>query len=123
MCTRCEELEEEVRQLKCRVYGSEWEPPYELRLTGHEAAILKALIAHERVAPNWLLYEATRTAPNARGDEVDPSIVKVRISLLRGKLRPFGLIVLTHFAMGYSLAPASRARLLAWNKPSEDIAA
>lgn len=115
MCVRCAELEEEVRQLKCRVYGNaEWEPPHELRLTGHEAVILKALMAHDRVAPNWLLYEATRAAPNAKGDEVDPNIVKVRVSLLRSKLRPFGLEIITHFAVGYSLHPDARRRLLNW---------
>lgn len=115
MCVRCAELEEEVRQLKCRVYGSaEWEPPHELRLTGHEAVILKALMAHDRIAPNWLLYEATRAAPNAKGDEVDPNIVKVRVSLLRSKLRPFGLEIITHFSVGYSLHPEARRRLLNW---------
>lgn len=121
MCNRCEELEEEVAQLKCRIYGLDWEPPLDLRLTGHEAVILKALIKHDRVAPNWLLYEATRSAPNARGDEVDPAIVKVRVSYLRAKLRPFGLKVITHWSVGYSLDPDTRSRLLNWN--AERVAA
>ena len=115
-CDRCEELEEQVRQLEMRVLGAGWEPPLELRLTGHEAVILQALIAHDRMVPHWLLYEATRTAPNARGEDVDPKIVPVRISLLRTKLRRFGLRILTIWAQGYRLEPESRERLLNWKE-------
>jgi len=115
-CTRCAELEEQVRELEIRVLGTQWEPPLELRLTGHEAVILQALIAHDRTVPNWLLYEATRTAPNARGDDVDAKIVPVRISLLRTKLRRFGLSILTVWAQGYRLEPESRERLLNWSE-------
>ena len=114
MCDRCLELEEQVRQLEVRVLGTNWEPPSELRLTGHEAVILQALIAHDRTVPNWLLYEATRTAPNARGDDVDTKIVAVRISLLRSKLRRFGLSIITVWAQGYRLEAESRERLLNW---------
>jgi len=116
MCTRCAELEEQVRELEMRVLGTQWEPPLELRLTGHEAVILQALIAHDRTIPSWLLYEATRTAPNARGDDVDVKIVPVRISLLRTKLRRFGLGIITVWAQGYRLEPESRERLLNWSE-------
>jgi two-component system cell cycle response regulator CtrA len=116
ICEHCEELQEQVRQLEARVLGAGWEPPLEFRLTGHEAVILQALIAHDRTVPNWLLYEATRTAPNARGDDVDPKIVNVRISLLRTKLRRFGLSIITVWAQGYRLEPESRERLLNWKE-------
>lgn len=115
MCDRCEELEEEVIQLRARVYGCTWEPPPELRLTAHEAAILQAMIAHDRVAPNWLLYEATRQAPNAQGFDVDPKIIQIRICHLRKKLAPFGMSVETVWARGYRLESESRHRLLNWN--------
>lgn len=108
------ELREKVAWLERRLYGLGWFPPVELRLTAHEGAILQALVEHERMAPNWLLYEATRAAPNGMGDDVDPSIVKVRMSGLRTKLRPHGLTIKTVWGLGYQMEPASRQRLLNW---------
>ena len=110
-----DQLLERICQLETKLYGAAWEPPSVLGLTGHEVAILQALMAHDRVVSHELLYEATRNAPNASDREVDDKIVCIRISLMRKKMRPFGLHILTAWGRGYQLPSESRDRLLNWN--------
>lgn len=117
-------LEERIRQLEAKVYGVGWEPPAELALTGHETAIMQTLIAHDRVVSHALLYDATRNAPYSNGKDVDDKIVHIRISIIRKKLRAFGLEIMTVWGCGYRLAPESRLRLLNWNtEPKTQVVA
>lgn len=115
-CDHCEELEEKVRQLEAALHGNDWEPPADFHLTWTERILLQTLVARNRVVPVWLLYEATRYSPRARGDDVDPKIVSVRMSTLRSKLRPFGIEIETFYSDGYRINPDSRQRLLSWSQ-------
>lgn len=108
-------LLERICQLENKLYGMGWTPPDILKLTCHETAILQALMAHERVVSHEILYEATRTAHNALGREVDEKIVCIRISIMRKKLRAFGLKILTVWGRGYQIPAETRQRLLNWN--------
>lgn len=112
-----------IDELERQAFGLGWEPPEELKLTPHEVAILQILVTHDRVVSHGAIFEATRHAPHSRGEDVEEKIVHIRISLLRRKLRAFNLTISTSWGRGYRLEAASRARLLNWNKPAEDIAA
>lgn len=114
MCARCEELEEEVLQLKAQLYGKTWRAPLELGLTAQEERILAALVAYTGMRGIDTLFEAG-THGNASDDERS-RLVTVIICRIRRKLKPFGMTILTHYARGYSLEPASRQRLLNWQK-------
>ena len=80
-------------------------------------------MTHDRVVSHGAIFEATRHAPQSRGEDVEEKIVHIRISIIRKKLRPYGLEIETVWGRGYRLASETRARLLNWSKPSEDIAA
>lgn len=116
MCTRCEELEEELRTLKAEVYGLQWDPPKALGISqGQELGILRALIARDRPAPIWLLQDvAARDATHAIWGDVPNSQIKVIISKMRRKLRPWGLGIEVVWGVGYVLPPETRHRLLNW---------
>ena len=111
-----------IGNLEDQIYGGSWEPPAELKLTGHETVILQTLMAHDRVVAHEVLYEATRNAPNNRGDEVAEKIVHIRIAILRKKLRPFGLLIDTAWGRGYRLNAATRIRLTNWTPTTAEAA-
>lgn len=126
MCNTCpilaarnELLEAEVANLRHQLFDSPVAVPDELGLTSHERAILEALLAHERIVSHEVLYEATRQAPHAKGLDVDPTVVKVRMSTMRVKLRRFGLSIETAWGRGYCLPEATRTALLNWPHNAE----
>lgn len=115
MCTNCEELEEQVRQLQRQLYGTDWEPPAELRLTRCERAILAALVASKHFVDEDTLLEATRFALKKFGEDRPATpLVKVFICKLRAKLAPFGLTIENDWGMGYGVSKETRRRLLHW---------
>ncbi len=120
MCIRCEELEEEVRQLKAQLYGKAWRCPIEFGMTAQEERILAALVAYTGMRGVDFLFEAG-THGNASDDERS-RLVTVIICRIRRKLKPFGLSILTHYARGYSLEPESRRRLLRWPTTQSEAA-
>lgn len=113
-CDHCEELEEEVRQLKAQLYGRHWHCPLEFGLTRQEERFLAALVAYPGVRGIELLF-ATVNYGNAN-DEYEQRLVTVIACKVRRKLKPHGISILTHYARGYSLEPDSRRRLLSWAK-------
>jgi DNA-binding response OmpR family regulator len=115
MCAECDELREEIIQLKAKLYGEGWEAPEELGLTPGMRTILQMLFRHERVISLWLLYDATRTIPSAKGEEVSDRIIYVWVSKLRSKLKAYGMDVENVHGRGYRLPDATRARLQNWN--------
>lgn len=114
MCEQCEELTEKVRQLETELYGYEWEPPREFRLTAMEGRILGVLVAAERARSKDFLIEATRDIPGVKTDAPYANVVQSKVCHLRTKLRPYGLEIENVFGRGYRLTTESRTRLLNW---------
>ena len=117
-CIHCEELEEKVRQLETELFGQEWWPPDELRLTRCELAIVRAMLAStNRVVREWTLFLATRAALGQYGEsDMDGTVVKVWISKIRSKFSQHGLKIETVWSEGYRIPAETRARLLSWNE-------
>lgn len=114
MCTRCEELEEEVRQLKSELYNQDWQPPCELRLTRMQATVLQALMrSSERPMSKEYLVMATRISC-AKKDDPDPKLIDAVICKMRAILRPYDLWIETIHSRGYRVTPETRHRLLNW---------
>ena len=116
---RVEELEETVRQLKADLYGDGWRPPYELGLTAAEETILRTLYRHERTVSYEMLYAATRGIKKNSNADVDGDVIKVHLSKIRTKLRPYKIQIGTNWGRGYYLVPASRERLAHWHSERE----
>lgn len=114
MCLQCDVKDEEIFQLKSKLYGWDWEPPRAFQLTTGQSFMLAALMAHARVIPNWLLYQASREAPQTHGVRADTKIVQVQMSHLRRKLKPFGVEINTQWGYGYWLSAETRSKLLSW---------
>lgn len=116
MCDRCSELEEKIRQLETELYGQEWEPPAGMILTRCELAIVRALLAGDRVVPDWTLFLATRAALGRYSDDMDGTVVKVWVSKIRSKFTPLGLVIETVWGTGYRITGYTRRRLLNWSQ-------
>lgn len=114
MCLRCEELEEQVRQLKSELYGQRWECPVEFHLTGQEKRFLAALVAYPGVRNFEFLFSTV--SGGAANDDEPKRLITVIACRVRRKLKAFGVNIITHYAAGYSLDRESRARLIAWNE-------
>jgi two-component system cell cycle response regulator CtrA len=110
MCARCEELEEEVRQLKDNLYGRGWHAPPEMRLTKQEEAFLACLLAHPGVRNHAFVVDAISHG----NTEVDTRLSQVIACKVRRKTRPFGIEIETVWSSGYRMPEASRQRLLNW---------
>lgn len=114
MCTRCEELEEEVRQLRTELYGRHWQSPVEFGLTAQEDKFLACLVAFPGVRNVDLLFDATT---NGGADEDERKrLVTVIACRIRRKTKPYGITINTHYGRGYSLTNDSRQRLLNWSQ-------
>lgn len=110
---RCEELQEEVRQLKDELYGRGWRAPAEFRLTAQEDRALAALVAQPGARGIDFLFDAATRGNASEGER--SRLVTVIICRIRRKMKPYGLRIDTHYARGYSLDHESRARLLNWS--------
>lgn len=103
---RAESLEEEVVQLRKRVFGTNMVVPLCWRLTPLEGKMLRVLASHVQ-CHRELILDAFR---DARWDwEAEPKIVDTIMCKMRGKLRPYGVVVDTVCGIGYSMQPESRA--------------
>jgi len=106
MCTRCDELQEEVRQLRALLAPPTFNIPTSWGLTRGEQAVFLALLnAKGRVLTYEYLFEASRGRD--RNVEVcDPeNNVSVRIVYVRKKLRKAGAPykIVTAWGRGYCL--------------------
>lgn len=122
MCNTCDELRERVRTLEAHLFGDSWDVPEEFGLSVVQSKILATLVSRTRESSADLLFEASRGA-DASAEVLNGHLISVHIMKLRRKLAPYGLQIENVRARGYRLAPASRHRLLTWNKAAEDIAA
>lgn len=113
MCTRCEELEERVRQLEADLYNHDWESPVEIKLTRLEASIVATMVRSGRPCSESFLVQATRGRGSWASDP-QSNLIASKISHIRDKFKPFGLEIETVWGVGYRLSPTSRARLLNW---------
>ena len=88
MCARCEELEEELRQLRATLAPPAFEVPTRWGLTAAEAATFLALYQRRgKVASVFLLFEASKPwARNSDGPDAR-NVVSVRIHHIRKKLK------------------------------------
>lgn len=110
---RVEVLEETVRQLESELYGREWLPPHELALTPAQGRLLAALVKHDRVLSDWVLFSASR-GRSCSAEELHGQLISTMLCQIRKKLTPFGVEIRTIKSVGYYLPPDSRARLLSW---------
>lgn len=116
-CARCDELQEQVRQLEAIAFGQAWNPPAYLRLSRAELAIVQTLLAHDRPIDDDTLFRATRMALKKWADEkTDGTVIKVWVSKIRRKFGPHGLQIQNVFGFGYQLPFETRQKLLNQNK-------
>ncbi len=92
-CERCQELEEQIRQLRAEFIESEYMPPREYRLTPTETAIYCLL--HKRmgkVTRHTHLYYISRGSRHHKNIEDTnwPQLLKVYISKIRKKVNAVG---------------------------------
>lgn len=121
MCVGCEERDEEIRQLKEKLYGTGWECPHEFGLGPSQVRMLAALVKHPRVLPKWFLFDASR-GDNTTAEVEVGHIISVQVYLMRRKLARFGIDIQSFKYAGYRLTDASRQRLLNWNTQVEQAA-
>ena len=120
MCIRCEELEEELLQIKNAVFATNLYVSDDLKLTEQQRRMLRCLLRYERCSDE-ILFLASR----GRGSKTEcgsQSLVGALVHHLRKKLRPHGLVIYSIWGFGYALSPASRAKLLNWNQHQREAA-
>ena len=76
MCVRCEELEEEVIQLKETLYGRRWNAPLEVRLTRQEEEFLQCLVAFPGPRSPAVLFDAIN---RGNADDVNKLVNVIKI--------------------------------------------
>lgn len=103
---RCGALEEENRQLR-EALSPSVVFPRELNLRPAQVRILAALMA----APNGICSKERLFQAISGRDESDEGTVKVSVCGLRKKLQPFGIEILTRWAVGYEITPEAKSAL------------
>ena len=118
LCPSCEELREEVRQLRELAYGTRWEPPSELGISqGQELAFLRFLVAKPGIVQNWALIQRIEDEACYRVEHHSSlEGLRVVVAKLRGKLKPYGITIENWRGEGYRMSNADRKRLLNWSK-------
>jgi len=100
---RVEYLEEENRQLKELLQGSpDVVFPREWNLKVAETRLLRGLCAAKGIRTHEALLRAC-----AMSDFVEDNLLKVQISRIRKKLKPFGIEIKTIYGVGYELPEAA----------------
>jgi len=100
---RVEFLEEENRQLKELLQGSpDVVFPREWNLKVAETRLLRSLCAAKGIRSHEALLRAC-----AMSDFVEENLLKVQISRIRKKLKPFGIEIKTIYGVGYELPEAA----------------
>lgn len=100
LCTRCLELQEEIRQLREVLAPPAFLPPEEWGLTPAQAAMFAVLSARDMASFDALLMA---TDPMAKTDGRTDKVISVQISLLRRKIAKHGFRIRNHFGKGYRL--------------------
>ena len=115
---RQEELEEQIRWLESQLDG-ELGAEFVLRfgLTGTEGAILSALVRPGIRSIDALVSMLERRS----GNDLSDANVKVYICKIRSKLKPFGVEIITHWGVGYSLSDETRQQLSGAQLGRQDV--
>ncbi len=111
-----DELRERVRQLEEELFATgSWFAPVEFGLTSYENKMLAALMSRSECTKNMLMLALY-------GDKIDVAqdkIVDVFICKIRAKLKPFGILITTHWGHGYYLTPENKAKVDQWAQTKE----
>ncbi len=112
MCDRCEELQEEVRQLWEMLAPTSEIVPAEWELTRSERQIFLVLKGRGgKIVPRHVLHAARNAHDHAA--DVDIKIVDIHICKLRRKLRMAKAAwqIVTHWGEGFSIRPLEPANV------------
>ena len=105
---RCEELEEEARQLREELAPQPLSWRF-LGLSPQEALLLAAL---HKTAPGWSARERLVSLLERHGAAMNTqSALSTRIHYLIRRLQRWGVDIAMHWGVGYSLTAAAKARL------------
>lgn len=113
---RIEALEAENERLMRRIdqleaaWGMGFVAPIEWRLTPSEQRVMGVLLKRDVATKDAIM--ATLYRADGR-DEAEIKIVDVFICKMRRKLKAFGIVIVTHYGMGYALADRSATAALA----------
>ena len=116
-----DELQEELRIIKAKMFATNVFLPPEWKLTAQEETVFKALLGMSDarpVAPKERVLMALDDASGQGDYMVDQKIVDVLICKIRKKLAPFGVDITTHWGRGYSVDSATRRAYDVAIKPS-----
>lgn len=109
LAERCEHLEEENRQLKEVLRGSDAARfPPKWRLSVAEKKILRSLLS---AGDGFRTHDALRSVC-VMHDETDVAVVAVHISRIRKKLSPYGVEIHSIWGEGYKISAYSKAAIL-----------
>lgn len=113
---RIEALEAENALLRARVveaerlaFAGDWTAPAEWGLTAAQERIFGLLLSRERATKAQMASASWSLRPDC--DVPDPKTIDVQLSLMRRKLKPFGIEIRTLWGRGYALDAGERARL------------
>lgn len=117
LAERCELLEEENRQLKAALCGSEAiHFPREWKLNAAERRVVRSLAS----SPSGFRTHEALFKVAAVKEDVDRALLGVVIARARRKLKPYGIEIQTVWGEGYKLYPESRLAVL---KACSEVAA
>lgn len=104
---RIEELEELVRQMR-QAFAPQLTFPSSWKLTPAERQIIQGLLARQVFTPSQYQYYVEQKKGEERVDYRNMSVYMYRI---RKILEPFGVAVVCHFGVGYSIPPADKIKV------------
>jgi two-component system, cell cycle response regulator CtrA len=122
LAARCEELTEELRQVKEFVYARTYEAPREFNLTPLEERVLGVLLRHDRTVPRPVLFASSRDVPQTLAITEGEKLIQCIVCKVRGKIKPFGLSIETVWGIGYRLTNETRTRLQHWPSSQSEAA-
>ncbi len=94
-----EYLKEENRQLRAMLVAREFNTPVEWGLSRCEEKLLSSLYA----APGHMRRKEALRIASCLDPDADEKVVEVRVSKMRKKLKPYGVIIRTVWGEGYEL--------------------
>jgi len=100
-----DELRERIRQME-EAAGFNLEAPMEFLLSPLETRVMGVFMRHQRVSREQILQAVYAHRPN---HIPEMKIVDVIVCKIRRKTTHFGIAIQTHWGLGYSLTPASKA--------------
>lgn len=103
MCVRCEELQEQVQQLKAELSGTK-RFPAKWSLTPAQKTVLGLLVTRGRVT-----YQSARIVLWDEPPDSDEDVIRRHISVIRVKL-PW-LKIETIYGEGWELAPGEKEKI------------